>query len=281
MTMPVQYNPTPINFSALAGIGEDIGQGYQRRALAEDMKGAIGPDGTMNYDKMVAAIAGRRPELAAKMAMTHDSNNSMLDLMKFDLARQEAESRAKARLRPTPTDRKAGYEAQDAVTGLETTLKNFKEAHGLLEKGLYEGYGAGIAADIGTKLPGGASGWLGEQGIIDTDKAQRTQDYLSILTPQAMQYMAEQLKGSTAVQEMMAFTRLYADPNTPNKTKAGMLRRLIDATEQNLATKKGRAAAIGGGDAGGVESEPYEAGQVYPTPMGNKRYLGNDEWEDE
>jgi hypothetical protein len=66
--MPVAYNPTPIDFSALAGIGQDIGQGYQRRDLAEQMKGAIRPDGIYDYDKMIAAIAGKNPIVAAQLA---------------------------------------------------------------------------------------------------------------------------------------------------------------------------------------------------------------------
>jgi uncharacterized short protein YbdD (DUF466 family) len=260
--MPVQYNPQTIDFSALAGIGQNIGGALGQHNLGTAMKDAM-TNGVPDYNKMVAVLQERRPDMAAKMAMTRDSNSSMLDFMKFDLAKQEAASRDKARSRPSPTDRKAGYDAQDEVVGLESTLKNFKEAADLLDKGVYEGYGAGITADIGTKLPGGASGWLGEQGVIDTGKAQRTQDYLSILEPQAMKFMAEQLKGSTAVQEMQAFTRIYSDPNTPNATKAGLLRRLIEQTEKTLETKKGRAAVIGGGSGGGSAVEVDDGGSVW------------------
>jgi hypothetical protein len=278
--MPIAYNPSRIDFSALGEMGQNIGGALGQHNLGTAMQGAM-TDGKPDYNKMIAVLQERKPDLAAKLATTNVGNNSMLDFMKFDLAKQEAASRAAARDRPSPTDRKAGYDAQDEVVGLESTLKNFKEAADLLDKGVYEGYGAGIAADVGTKLPGGASGWLGEAGVIDTGKAQRTQDYLSILEPQAMKFMAEQLKGSTAVQEMQAFTRIYSDPNTPNATKAGLLRRLIEQTEKTLETKKGRAAVIGGsGGGGGVANEPYEPGQSYPTPMGEKRYLGNDEWED-
>jgi hypothetical protein len=57
-----------IDFSALAGIGQNIGQGYQRRDLAEQMKGAIGPDGSVDYNKMIAVIAGKDPMKAAALA---------------------------------------------------------------------------------------------------------------------------------------------------------------------------------------------------------------------
>jgi hypothetical protein len=65
--MPVQYNPTPIDFSALAGIGQNIGQGYQRRALANDMQGAIGPDGTIDYNKAISVLMQRNPIAAMKL----------------------------------------------------------------------------------------------------------------------------------------------------------------------------------------------------------------------
>jgi hypothetical protein len=68
--MTIPYNPTPIDFSALAGIGQGLGGALGQHNLGTAMRdsGAIGPDGTLDYNKMVAVLAERRPELAAKMA---------------------------------------------------------------------------------------------------------------------------------------------------------------------------------------------------------------------
>jgi hypothetical protein len=57
-----------IDFSALAGIGQNIGQGYQRRKLADEMQAAFGPDGTLDYNKMMQIMSASRPMEAARMA---------------------------------------------------------------------------------------------------------------------------------------------------------------------------------------------------------------------
>jgi hypothetical protein len=69
--MAVAFNPATIDFSALAGIGQNIGGALGQHNLGTAMRdsGAIGADGTLDYNKMVAVLAERRPELAAKMAV--------------------------------------------------------------------------------------------------------------------------------------------------------------------------------------------------------------------
>jgi hypothetical protein len=277
--MAIAYNPSTINFGALGQMGENIGQGVGHYNLGTAMQGAM-VNGKPDYNKMMAVMQERMPVLGAKMATEQASNNSVLDMMKYDLAKREHERKVEAGKRLTPTDRKAVYSAEDDAVGLETMLTNFKEAEGFLNEGgegagIYDGYGAGIAADIGTKLPGGASKWLGEQGAIDTGKAQRTQDFLSIMTPQAMQFMAEQLKGSTAFQELLAFKAVYADPSTPNKTKAGLLRRLIQATEAELENKRRRVNELrsggfgsGGGGADAADDSRADEGDILEGPDG-------------
>jgi hypothetical protein len=265
------FIPQVIDFSALEKLGEIPGRLRERELRGKFADGAFkNPDGSINYNEMYNAVGGVNPLAAAKLAQNHASNNSMLDVMKFNLANKEHERKVEAGRRLTPTDKKAVYSAEDDVVGLETMLTNFKEAEGFLNEGgdgagIYDGYGAGIAADVGTKLPGGASKWLGEKGFIDTGKAQRTQDFLSIMTPQAMQFMAEQLKGSTAFQELLAFKAVYADPNTPNKTKAGLLRRLIQATEANIENKRRRVNELknSGGSGGGSAVEVDDGGSVW------------------
>jgi hypothetical protein len=66
--MTIPFNPTPIDFSALAGIGQNIGGALGQHNLGTAMQGAIGPDGTYDYNKMISVLAGRNPMLAAKLA---------------------------------------------------------------------------------------------------------------------------------------------------------------------------------------------------------------------
>src|SRR5688572_6550432 len=57
-----------IDFSALQGIGQSLGEGYQRRKLASEMQGVIGPDGTFDYDKAISVLMQRDPVLGMKLA---------------------------------------------------------------------------------------------------------------------------------------------------------------------------------------------------------------------
>jgi hypothetical protein len=66
--MPVQYNPQTIDFSALAGIGQSLGGALGQHNLGTALKGAVGPNGEYDYNKMISILAERKPELAAKMA---------------------------------------------------------------------------------------------------------------------------------------------------------------------------------------------------------------------
>jgi hypothetical protein len=66
--MAVAYQPTRIDFSDLAGIGQNLGGALGQHNLGTAMQGAIGPDGTYDYNKMISVLAGRRPDLAATLA---------------------------------------------------------------------------------------------------------------------------------------------------------------------------------------------------------------------
>jgi hypothetical protein len=83
--MTLAFNPTPINWSQLNDIGANIGQGYQRRALAKEMQGAFGPNGELDYEKMMQILSARQPEMAAKMAMSQqDASNRYGHNLVFD-----------------------------------------------------------------------------------------------------------------------------------------------------------------------------------------------------
>jgi hypothetical protein len=69
--MPVQYNPQTIDFSALAGIGQNIGGALGQHNLGTAMQDAMGPDGkTPDFNKMVSVLAGRGQPLAVAKLLT-------------------------------------------------------------------------------------------------------------------------------------------------------------------------------------------------------------------
>jgi hypothetical protein len=67
--MTIPFNNTPINFSALADMGQNIGGALGLNSLNNAMQGAMGPDGkTPDFNKMVAVLASRgQGPLAAKL----------------------------------------------------------------------------------------------------------------------------------------------------------------------------------------------------------------------
>jgi hypothetical protein len=68
--MTIPYNPTPIDFSALAGIGQNIGGALGQHNLGTAMRdsGAIGPDGTLDYNKMKIGALGKGGGLSVQDA---------------------------------------------------------------------------------------------------------------------------------------------------------------------------------------------------------------------
>lgn len=279
-----QYNPVPIDWSVLGKIGDNLGTAIGPGSRMADLRnqfasGAFNlPNGGYDYQKMYSAIGGVDPALAAKgMALNQGTG---LDLAKFLETARHNRSIEAARDRPSSADRKAAREAQANVAKTESALRTLREARSLMGErgeGIYDQYGAGIRADIGTNIPFGGSEWLGKQGVVDRDKAMRTQKYLKIMQPQALQYLSSVLKGPTSEKEMAKFMDIYADPSTPNEVKAVMLDGIIKAAEADLAVQQG----IKSEDSVPSSDDEWTPGEVYSTPMGNKRYLGNDEWEDE
>lgn len=70
-----QYNPTPINWSVLGQIGENLGTAIGPGSRMRDLRnqfasGAFtGPNGELDYDKMIQALGAVDPVLGAKTAV--------------------------------------------------------------------------------------------------------------------------------------------------------------------------------------------------------------------
>lgn len=183
--MPVAYNPTPIDFGMLAGIGQQLGQGYQRRRLAEEMKSAIGPDGTYDYNKMISVIMGRDPVLGAKLATDKAQADALGEyraeslvpdsVREYEYATKQAQNigsgdptasagqpasymdfksrRSQAAL--TAADRKAIRDADESVRAADTALANLEHASKINEKA-FSGPLASQRGYVGSLLHGDA-----------------------------------------------------------------------------------------------------------------------------
>lgn len=75
--MPVQMQPAQIDFGALSGIGENIGSGLRKRSLQNAMQGAVGPDGTVDYNKAISVLMQQDPVLGLKLATEYEATKNM------------------------------------------------------------------------------------------------------------------------------------------------------------------------------------------------------------
>jgi hypothetical protein len=266
------------DFSDVMGkIGSNVGAGVKQRRLGSALSG-LGPDAS--WQDRAQAIMSIDPAMGAQMLKYGDVYELGKERNSIDAAGLLARSGPKAA--PSATAMRARHTAEDDRDSLKTAVANLEEAQAILDKGVYSGGAAGVATELGTNWNyGGIMDSPAAKAIgIDTEKAKNTAAYLRILGPEAMQMMAQQLKGSTAYQELLHYMKLYADPTTPDDIKAAQLRRLTDATKRHLATKEGRineltGASDAGGDAGG---EP-QIDEERDSPQGRVRYIGNDQWE--
>jgi hypothetical protein len=265
-----------INWNMLSQMGDsvaELGPMYRERQLRNEMAGLIGPDGKISdWDKASALVTKHNPIAGLKLAQDSSNSDSALDWLKFKSEDDHRKALTAARDKPSPTDRKAMRDAKLDVARTNQALATLREAYGLIgEKGdgIYDQYGAGLQADIGTKIPG-VSEWLGKKGYVDRDKAMRTQKFRQLMGPEALKYLSAVLKGPTSEKEMAKFMELYADPSTPNAVKASMLNTLIKASEADLGVQQGIVNEDAAGPVGGSESLAEGA------EVDGYRYLGGD-----
>lgn len=137
------------------------------------------------------------------------------------------------------TDKKAIFEAEDTIPQLQGTIENLSRAVELNSK-TFTGYGAGIKADIGTKLPGG--GYL-----VDQNKARDTSEWQKIMGPEALQQMASTLKGATTDFELRKFIEMLGDPATDPQVRRGVIERMKKLAERKMQIQKSRVNDLRGG----------------------------------
>lgn len=273
--MPVQYQFPQVDFSQLGQIGGALGAGYRRQKIGNALEGING-DWNMAAQRLLEM--GYPDEAAQIGALGIAQQRNAIGAMGMA-------QRAKKSSQPSVGMLREKYKAEDDRDSFSATISNLEEAQKILQspEGIYAGGLAGAQTELGTNWNYGGvfdrGGALG--GVrIDPVKAKNTAAFLRIMSPEAMLMMAQQLKGSTAYQELLEFKKLYSDPNVPNELKAAQLTRLLDASKRHLATKVGRIKEIeGSSDSGGADDGEPEIGLERDSPQGRVRYIGNDTWE--
>lgn len=285
-------NLAPIYMAAFGDLGDSVagavGNYFDQRNRTKAFEAARLPDGSgYDWNKLAMDLIQHDPKTAAVAMRMADMQSGGDDRYKsagggtiFDSRTGQITNQAPQR--PSPTALKAQFETEDKENRLTSARSNLQQAWDVIGKGVFEGGAAETRAVLaGNYNIGGVFDKLGIEGL-DPAKAKRTLEYLQIVGPEAVKTMSDQLAGSTAYQELLVFKNMFANPDIPNELKKNQLKRTMDAIDRDLKTLESRKQQLGAAGAGpGVSGDQWEAGQVYETPMGPKRYLGNDEWEDE
>jgi hypothetical protein len=265
---PTSYNAKPLDFSDLANLPDQFWKG-QAVGRQKGLRDALGqglptmPDGSIDWAKAASIVGQFDPELGMRTA-AYAQKNTMNPYQAGQLAvsQQNAETNAARAQKPSGPAMTQSFKAEDERDSLKATIANLEEADSLLKGGIYEGGLAQVQTELGSQWNYGG---IAEKMGIDPEKAKRSQAYQQIISPEAMKVMAEQLKGSTAYQELLEFRKIYANPAIPAELKQAQLARTLEAAKRHLATKEGRIQELRGG---GFNSQPDEGEEPQTTTGG-------------
>lgn len=138
----------------------------------------------------------------------------------------------------TPTDKKALWAAEDEVPALDNTISSLKRARDLNRK-TFTGVTAGTRGWLGTAIPGGDL-------LVDGEAAKATSEFNKTMSMEAIQSMAQTLKGATTDAELERFVSILADPATDPDIRERTIDRMIALSERVKEVKMNRINELRG-----------------------------------
>lgn len=176
---------------------------------------------------------------------------------------------------PSAVDKKAIYEAEDAVPQLQGTVEALDRALDLNDK-TFTGYTAGMRGKLGANIPGGGL-------LVDRDAALATEEWSKIMGPEALQTMASTLKGATTDFELRKFIEMLGNPDTAPNIRKSIIERMKTLATRKLELSNRRIQDLRGGtyfkpegapSGGAITKEQYDAlppGTPFIAPDGSRR----------
>jgi hypothetical protein len=289
--MAVQMRPANIDWSALAGIGENVGSALAKRRQRQDFAGVVGPDGTFDYGKAMTALMQHDPQAAITLAAARErANEPPSSFREFQLAQQnpqfgnflqddkptEAQRNAEyfstlpegdPRRAFAPrtgtslsvTEKKEVFDAEDDLANIDATVETLNKALELNPQTM-SGFGASALATYGAKAPS----WLVPDKMEGPARA--TNEWQTIMSMEAIKNMSQTLKGVTTDFELRKFENVLADPSTPRDVRERTIKRMIGLAKRKSQILKDRLEGVRGGTyftpRGGASGGQLEPGQV-------------------
>lgn len=245
---------------------QQLGQtaSYQNRSLGIQEAAAKRKDTTL------ADQAKEREQVAAQLGLERGSPAYNTYVLTGKTGRDEA---------LTAGDRKVINEAEDELPNIQGTREALKRALDLNDKA-FSGVTAKHRAYLGSNVPGGGL-------LVDKAGADATTEWQKIMGPEALQVMANTLKGATTDFELKKFIEMLADPTTKPEIRASIIKRLdtLAGRKEELANRrieqlrggtyyKPRKPAESGGGAKPISEAEYNAlpsGSTFMAPDGSMR----------
>jgi len=138
----------------------------------------------------------------------------------------------------TATDKKALWSAEDELPVLDNTIASLERAKELNDK-TYTGTGADWRGWAGAKLPGGNL-------LFDEQTAKDTVEFGNLMSMEAINAMAQTLKGATTDQELARFVSILADPSSPPDIRARTIKRMLTLAQRVKDVKISRINELRG-----------------------------------
>jgi hypothetical protein len=151
---------------------------------------------------------------------------------------------------PTPlsvAERKQVFNSEDDAVMLTNQIKTLDTALGLISEdkekagtAAYEGWGAGVAGQIGARAPYG-------DAIFDGTRSKATDEYSNIMSLEAIKAMSETLKGATTNFELQKFEDILSDPSQPRETRRKVISRMKELLQSkaDLANRRSKELRSG------------------------------------
>jgi hypothetical protein len=279
---PTSYNARPLDFSALADVPDNFwkGQAVGREAGLRDALGEglpTDPQGNIDWAKAASIVGQFDPELGMRTAAyAQKSTLTPAEMMAFGLKEKELSYKyPEGQPRQTASDKKARYDAEDALPEFDKTIEILNRAEEINDK-TFEGAGASQRGWLGSKLPD----WAVPDAVADKATGTATNEWEVLMAPTALEGMAATLKGATSNLELQRYIGFLADPSTPKPVRKNIIKRLRDLTEKQRAIKAQRVDELGGAASEGGTEDQWEVGKQYTSPDGRTgTYLGNGQFE--
>lgn len=173
-----------------------------------------------------------RQAAAAQNGLTPDSPAYQSFVLTGKMPREDAQPL-------TATDKKALWSAEDEIPMLDNTLSSLERAKDLNKK-TFTGVTAGARGYLGTAVPGGGF-------LVDQEAAKATSEFGKLMSMEAIQSMAQSLKGATTDSELARFVEILADPATDPEIRERTIDRMSELARRVKEVKANRVSELRGG----------------------------------